>query len=175
VHDVAMMSWAEFAEAEPETAVFGAPRLHERPGYLATVRKSGAPRVHPVTPIITSDGLFLFMEPNSPRDGTCGSAAGTRCTMESPTTKAPAASSTQVAGGSPWRMPPFELPRPRRPATNPRTTTCYSSSSSARRVARLTEMSPCPPAAAGRILRCGDDLKASCPSAEQRGCRRSCL
>jgi hypothetical protein len=62
-----MMSWAEFAEAEPEMAVFGASRLQERPGYLATVRKSGAPRVHPVTPIITSDGLFLFMEPNSPK------------------------------------------------------------------------------------------------------------
>src|SRR5262249_47411508 len=27
----------------------------------------GAPRVHPVTPILTPDGLFLFMEPTSPK------------------------------------------------------------------------------------------------------------
>jgi len=67
VHDVRMMSWGEFAEAEPEMAAFGASRLGERPGYLATVRKSGAPRVHPVTPIFTNDGLFLFMEQNSPK------------------------------------------------------------------------------------------------------------
>lgn len=33
---------------------------------MATVRKSGAPRVHPVTPII-ADSLFLFMEPTSPK------------------------------------------------------------------------------------------------------------
>jgi hypothetical protein len=67
VHDVRMVSWGEFAEAEPEMAAFGASRLGERPGYLATVRKSGAPRVHPVTPIFTDDGLFLFMEQNSPK------------------------------------------------------------------------------------------------------------
>src|SRR5262249_55298718 len=35
--------------------------------YLATVRASGAPRVHPVTPIFTTDGLYLFMEPTSPK------------------------------------------------------------------------------------------------------------
>jgi hypothetical protein len=47
------ISWAEFA--------------NELPAYLATVRPSGAPRVHPVTPIFTSSGLFLFMEPTSPK------------------------------------------------------------------------------------------------------------
>jgi hypothetical protein len=62
-----MIRWGEFAKAEPELAAFGAGRLHEPPAYLATVRKSGAPRVHPVTPIITADGLFLFMEPTSPK------------------------------------------------------------------------------------------------------------
>jgi hypothetical protein len=48
-------------------AEFGAARLRAAPAYLATVRRSGAPRVHPVTPIVTSDGLFLFMEPTSPK------------------------------------------------------------------------------------------------------------
>jgi hypothetical protein len=62
-----MMTWGEFAGAEPELAAFGADRLRIAPAYLATVRKSGAPRVHPVTPIITAEGLFLFMEPTSPK------------------------------------------------------------------------------------------------------------
>jgi hypothetical protein len=62
-----MISWGEFAEREPELARFGADRLTAAPAYLATVRQSGAPRVHPVTPIFTATGLFLFMEPTSPK------------------------------------------------------------------------------------------------------------
>src|ERR671919_949265 len=61
------ISWGEFAKLEPELARFGADRLTAAPAYLATVRRSGAPRVHPVTPIFTTDGLFLFMEPTSPK------------------------------------------------------------------------------------------------------------
>lgn len=62
-----MITWGEFARAEPELASFGARRLGVPPAYLATVRRSGAPRVHPVTPIITLEGLFVFMEPTSPK------------------------------------------------------------------------------------------------------------
>jgi hypothetical protein len=61
------ISWGEFAEREPALARFGAGRLTAAPAYLATVRRSGAPRVHPVTPIFTAVGLFLFMEPTSPK------------------------------------------------------------------------------------------------------------
>ena len=61
------ISWGEFAAREPELARFGADRLTAAPAYMATVRKSGAPRVHPVTPIFTAVGLFLFMEPTSPK------------------------------------------------------------------------------------------------------------
>jgi hypothetical protein len=61
------ISWGEFAKREPDLAWFGAGRLTAAPAYLATVRKSGAPRVHPVTPIFAGDGLFLFMEPTSPK------------------------------------------------------------------------------------------------------------
>jgi hypothetical protein len=61
------VGWDEFAEREPELAGFGAERLTAAPAYLATVRRSGAPRVHPVTPIITAVGLFVFMEPTSPK------------------------------------------------------------------------------------------------------------
>lgn len=56
-----------FAEREPELAAFGAARLTSGPAYLATVRRSGAPRVRPVTPILTSVGLFMYMEPTSPK------------------------------------------------------------------------------------------------------------
>jgi hypothetical protein len=61
------LRWGEFAKVEPELAGFGADRLTAAPAYLATVRRSGAPRVRPVTPIFTPTGLFLFMEPTSPK------------------------------------------------------------------------------------------------------------
>jgi pyridoxamine 5'-phosphate oxidase-like protein len=59
--------WGEFAAQAPELADFGARRLAAVPAYLATVDDSGAPRVHPVTPIIGDGRLFLFMEPTSPK------------------------------------------------------------------------------------------------------------
>jgi hypothetical protein len=62
-----MTTWSAFAAAEPELAAFVAERLRAAPSYLATVRASGAPRLHPVTPILTSDGLYVFMEPTSPK------------------------------------------------------------------------------------------------------------
>jgi hypothetical protein len=62
-----MMTWGAFAAAEPTLAAFVSERLRAAPSYLASVRASGAPRVHPVTPIFTADGLYLFMEPTSPK------------------------------------------------------------------------------------------------------------
>lgn len=60
-------NWGAFAASAPELAAFVAERLRAAPSYLATVRASGAPRVHPVTPIVTDDGLYVFMEPTSPK------------------------------------------------------------------------------------------------------------
>ena len=62
-----MTTWATVAAAEPELAGFVEARLRAAPAYLATVQASGAPRVHPVTPIFTAEGLYLFMEPTSPK------------------------------------------------------------------------------------------------------------
>src|SRR6187401_2759383 len=62
-----MKSWGEFAAAEPALASFGAERLVGLPAYLATVREDGMPRVHPVTPVVSADGLFVFMESTSPK------------------------------------------------------------------------------------------------------------
>jgi hypothetical protein len=62
-----MASWADFEEEAFELAEFVRSRLHGRPGYLATVDDRGAPRVHPMTPIVGDGYLFVFMEPTSPK------------------------------------------------------------------------------------------------------------
>ena len=62
-----MKTWGEFASAEPALASFGADRLAGPPAYLAIVRDDWTPRVHPVTPVVAQDGLFVFMEPTSPK------------------------------------------------------------------------------------------------------------
>lgn len=59
-----MASWGEFAAAAPRLAarVRGLLEQYGRGlGYLATVRPDGGPRVHPVAPVITDDGLFCFV------------------------------------------------------------------------------------------------------------------
>jgi hypothetical protein len=61
-----MATWREFAQQDSELAAFGAARFDSGVAYLATVRRDGGPRVHPVTPII-GEQLFLFMEPDSPK------------------------------------------------------------------------------------------------------------
>jgi hypothetical protein len=61
------MSWKHFEQANPQLAAFGHERLHRRVCYLATVRKDGSPRVHPVSPLISDGHLLVFMEPTSPK------------------------------------------------------------------------------------------------------------
>lgn len=61
------MSWKSLEDEQPELAAFGAERLDGKVAYLATVRKDGSPRVHPMTPIIGDGHLFVFMEPTSPK------------------------------------------------------------------------------------------------------------
>jgi hypothetical protein len=48
-------------------ASFGKQRLERRIAYLATMRPDGSPRVHPVSPFIAKDHLFVYMEPTSPK------------------------------------------------------------------------------------------------------------
>ena len=62
-----MLTWQEFEKAAPEMARFGAQRMSERVMYIGTVRKDGYPRVHPITPFVSSGHLFAFMEPTSPK------------------------------------------------------------------------------------------------------------
>jgi hypothetical protein len=62
-----VLRWSQFALAMPELAAFGAERLLRPPAYLATVTSDGGARVHPVTPVVSSTGLYVFMEPTSPK------------------------------------------------------------------------------------------------------------
>lgn len=65
-----MASWPQFASAAPRLAsqvraLFQ--QYGQGLGYLATVRADGGPRVHPVSPVITDDGLFCFVIPSPKR------------------------------------------------------------------------------------------------------------
>ncbi len=62
-----MITWAQFAAAAPELAAFGKQRFESGVAYLGTVRADGSPRVHPVTPLIGAQQLYLFMYPSSPK------------------------------------------------------------------------------------------------------------
>ena len=61
------MTWKILEEQQPELAAFGRERLNGRVAYLATIRKDGSLRVHPMTRIIGQGHLFVFMEPTSPK------------------------------------------------------------------------------------------------------------
>jgi Pyridoxamine 5'-phosphate oxidase len=61
------VSWGELEQASPELAMFGRDRLDGKVAYLATVRKNGQPRAHPVTPVIGRGKCFIFVEPSSPK------------------------------------------------------------------------------------------------------------
>src|SRR3954469_9566541 len=65
-----MASWSDFAAAEPELAAAVRALLQQYGpgmGYLATVRADGGPRVHPVSPVITDDGLYCFLVSSAKR------------------------------------------------------------------------------------------------------------
>ena len=59
-----MATWAEFATMAPELAEAGRKLFFQHGvglGYLATIRKDGGPRMHPMCPVITDDGLYAFI------------------------------------------------------------------------------------------------------------------
>jgi hypothetical protein len=59
-----MLTWGAFRTAQPDLAEIGRGLLYQVGvglGFLATVRADGGPRVHPVCPILTNDGIYLFV------------------------------------------------------------------------------------------------------------------
>ena len=74
------MTWRDFAREQPELAESARALFYQYGGvglaYLATIDRTGAPRIHPVCPLISEDGLFLFVIPSPKRadlhrDGRC--------------------------------------------------------------------------------------------------------
>ena len=62
-----MVTWGEFESARPELAAGGRQLLY-RVGvglaYLATVRPTGGPRLHPMCPLLDQGGLYAFIVPS---------------------------------------------------------------------------------------------------------------
>jgi hypothetical protein len=65
-----LLTWNDFADAEPELASAGRSLLYQFGvglGFLATIRPDGGPRVHPMCPLIAETGLFAFLVPSPKR------------------------------------------------------------------------------------------------------------
>jgi len=65
-----MVTWKAFAAVEPTLAQTGSQQLFQFGvglAYLATVRADGAPRLHPVCPVLSDACLFVFVLPTSPK------------------------------------------------------------------------------------------------------------
>ena len=78
------MSWQHLIDGNPELAAYGAARFEGRVAYLGTVGTDGAPRVHPVSPQLRQNRLFVFMYPTSPKahDLLRGSRYALHCGVE---------------------------------------------------------------------------------------------
>src|SRR5215831_5407262 len=65
-----MLAWPAFSTAEPELAEAGRALLFQFGvglAFLATIRKDGAPRLHPVCPVLSEGRLFVLITPGSPK------------------------------------------------------------------------------------------------------------
>jgi hypothetical protein len=62
-----MTSWSAFKELQPDLAEQGADLLYHFGvglAFLSTVRRDGGPRVHPMCPLLSADGLYAFIIPS---------------------------------------------------------------------------------------------------------------
>jgi hypothetical protein len=65
-----MVTWAEFARTAPDLAEVGQRLLFQFKvglAFLATVRKDGGPRLHPVCPVLSNDHLYVLITAGSPK------------------------------------------------------------------------------------------------------------
>jgi hypothetical protein len=65
-----VLSWPAFSHARPDLAEAGRELLYQYGvglAFLATVDRHGGPRMHPVCPLVSDDGLFLFVIPSPKR------------------------------------------------------------------------------------------------------------
>ena len=64
------MEWSAFAAVRPDLATAGRELFYQHGvglGFLATVRADGGPRLHPMCPVLTDEGLFAFIVPSPKR------------------------------------------------------------------------------------------------------------
>lgn len=67
-----MVTWKQFAAVEPALAEVGRSLLFQFNvglAFLATVRRDGAPRLHPVCPVLSDDRLCVLVTAASPKCG----------------------------------------------------------------------------------------------------------
>jgi len=65
-----MITWTEFERRQPVLAGAGRAMFYQHGialGFLATVRKDGGPRVHPVCPVLSPAGLHVLILPGPKR------------------------------------------------------------------------------------------------------------
>jgi len=65
-----MITWTEFERQQPALAAAGRAQFYQYDialGFLATVRKDGGPRVHPVCPVLSPAGLHVLILPGPKR------------------------------------------------------------------------------------------------------------
>ncbi len=66
-----METWGSFAAVAPALAAMGRHFLYQYGvglGFLATVRRDGGPRVHPICPILTDGALLALIVPGPKLD-----------------------------------------------------------------------------------------------------------
>jgi hypothetical protein len=65
-----MLTWGEFRRLQPDLAEAGRGMLYyfgPGLGMLATVRRDGGPRLHPICPVLAGEGLYAFIIPSPKR------------------------------------------------------------------------------------------------------------
>jgi hypothetical protein len=65
-----MITWTQFERQRPALAAVGRGQFYQHGlglGFLATIRKDGGPRVHPVCPVISKAGLHVLILPGPKR------------------------------------------------------------------------------------------------------------
>jgi Pyridoxamine 5'-phosphate oxidase len=63
-----MLTWGEFSKRAPELAAIGQRLFADhRLAYLATSRRDGSPRLHPITPVETATGMYVAVNHESPK------------------------------------------------------------------------------------------------------------
>ena len=65
-----MVTWSEFETDAPDMAEAGKKLLYQFGvglGFLATLRKDGAPRLHPICPTVVDGGLYALIGPTPKR------------------------------------------------------------------------------------------------------------